>query len=78
MATIDLGYDLAFLLMDLDQRASLAAANRVFNRYIARRGDAEFIRALPPYLSQRAMILAHVHASRGNPERSQSYLNGRT
>ncbi len=75
MATIDLGYDLAFLLMDLDQRASLAAANRVFNRYIARRGDAGFIRALPPYLSQRAMILAHVHASRGNPKRSQSYLN---
>ncbi|HEY6431171.1 MAG TPA: AAA family ATPase [Acetobacteraceae bacterium] len=74
MATIDLGYDVAFLLMDLDQRASLAAANRVFNRYIARRGDAGFIRALPAYLSQRAMILAHVHASRGNPERSQSYL----
>jgi hypothetical protein len=75
MATIDLGYDLAFLLMDLDQRASRAAANRVFNRYVARRGDAGFVRALPPYLAQRAMILAHVQASRGNPKRSQSYLN---
>ncbi len=33
MATIDLGYDLAFLLMDLDQREGRAAANRVMNRY---------------------------------------------
>ena len=40
MATIDLGYDLAFLLMDLDQRVSRAAANRVLNRYVARTGDA--------------------------------------
>ncbi len=36
MATIDLGYDLAFLLMDLDRRVSRAAANRVMNRYVAR------------------------------------------
>ena len=40
MATIDLGYDLAFLLMDLDQRVARAAANRVLNRYVARTGDA--------------------------------------
>ncbi len=36
MATIDLGYDLAFLLMDLDHRVRRGAANRVLNRYVAR------------------------------------------
>jgi uncharacterized protein len=35
MATIDVGYDLAFLLMDLDRRAGRTAANRVLNRYVA-------------------------------------------
>ena len=40
LATIDLGYDLAFLLMDLDRRAGRAEANHVLNRYVARTGDA--------------------------------------
>lgn len=75
MATIDLGYDLAFLLMDLDQRVGRAAANRVLNRYVARTGDAALTAALPPFLSQRAMILAHVQAVRGNPDRSRVYLD---
>jgi aminoglycoside phosphotransferase family enzyme/predicted kinase len=60
MATIDLGYDLAFLLMDLDHRVGRAAANRVLNRYVARTGDAELVRLLPPFLSRRAMVRAHV------------------
>jgi aminoglycoside phosphotransferase family enzyme/predicted kinase len=74
MATIDVGYDLAFLLMDLDRRASRAAANRVMNRYVARTGDAALTRALPPYLSQRAMVLAHVQATRHRPELAAAYL----
>ncbi len=60
MATIDLGYDLAFLLMDLDHRVGRAAANRVLNRYVARMGDAGLVRLLPPFLSRRAMVRAHV------------------
>jgi aminoglycoside phosphotransferase family enzyme/predicted kinase len=74
MATIDVGYDLAFLLMDLDRRASRAAANRVLNRYVARTGDAALMRALHPYLSQRAMVLAHVQATRHRPELAASYF----
>lgn len=74
MATIDLGYDLAFLLMDLDQRVSRAAANRVLNRYVARTGDAALTRALPAFLSLRAMIRAHVEAKRGNPRMASPYL----
>jgi aminoglycoside phosphotransferase family enzyme/predicted kinase len=70
LATIDVGYDLAFLLMDLDRRASRAAANRVMNRYVARSGDAAIVAGFPMFLSQRAMIRAHVLASMG-PEHGQ-------
>jgi aminoglycoside phosphotransferase family enzyme/predicted kinase len=62
LATIDTGYDLAFLLMDLDHRVGRPAANRVLNRYVARSGDAGLVAALPVWLSLRAMIRAHVVA----------------
>jgi len=75
MATIDLGYDLAFLLMDLDHRVARSAANRVLNRYVARTGDAALTRGLPVYLSMRAMIRAQVEASRGNREVATAYLD---
>jgi len=66
LATIDVGYDLAFLLMDLDLRHGRAAANRVLNRYVARTGDAGLVAGLPVWLSLRAMIRAHVEAARGS------------
>jgi aminoglycoside phosphotransferase family enzyme/predicted kinase len=75
MATIDLGYDLAFLLMDLDQRVARVAANRVLNRYVARTGDAALTRGLPLFLSLRAMIRAHVEAKRGNTDIATHYLS---
>ena len=65
LASIDTGYDLAFLLMDLDQRWGRPAANRVMNRYIARSGDVAMLRGMPLWFSLRAMIRAHVTASRG-------------
>jgi len=66
LATIDLGYDLAFLLMDLDRRVGRAAANRVLGRAVGRTGDTGLLALLPPFLSLRAMVRAHVEASRGN------------
>jgi aminoglycoside phosphotransferase family enzyme/predicted kinase len=65
LATIDVGYDLAFLLMDLDQRGGRAAANRVLNRHLARTGDVALLRGLPLWLSLRALIRAHVAARSG-------------
>lgn len=59
LATIDTGYDLAFLLMDLWHRLGRAAANRALNRYVARTGDAGLVGALPLWLSLRAAIRAH-------------------
>lgn len=59
LATIDTGYDLAFLLADLDRRVGRAAANRVLNRYVARTGDAGLVAGLPFWLSLRDVIRAH-------------------
>lgn len=64
LATVDTGYDLAFLLMDLEHQAGRAAANQVLNRYVAGGDDAALVGALPLWLSLRALIRAHVEASR--------------
>jgi aminoglycoside phosphotransferase family enzyme/predicted kinase len=67
LATIDTGYDLAFLLADLHMRVGRAAANRVMNRYVARTGDTGLVAALPLWLSTRALIRAHVsHRAAGD------------
>jgi len=62
IATTDVLYDLAFTLMDLVHFDQAAAANEVFNRYLAGAGDEglEGLRLLPLFLSVRAAIRAHV------------------
>ena len=75
LATIDTGYDLAFLLMDLDHRVGRAAANRVLNRYVARSGDAGLVAGLPLWLSLRAMIRAHAVAKAKGPAQGLPYLD---
>ncbi len=65
LATIDVGYDLAFLLMDLDLRWGRPAANRALNRWVARTGDAAMLRGMALWLSLRALVRAHVAARRG-------------
>jgi aminoglycoside phosphotransferase family enzyme/predicted kinase len=65
LARIDTGYDLAFLLMDLDRQAGRASANRVLNRYLARSGDYGVLGPLPLWLALRALVRAHVEAARG-------------
>ena len=72
LATIDVGYDLAFLLMDLDRRVGRQAANRVMNRYVGRTGDLA-MSGYPIFLSQRAMIRAHVLKAMGRD--SDTYLH---
>jgi aminoglycoside phosphotransferase family enzyme/predicted kinase len=74
MATIDVAYDLAFLLMDLDRRAGRAAANRVMNRYVGRTGDAALAPLLPPFLSRRAMVRAHVTGDLAYLDAALAYL----
>ena len=74
LATIDTGYDLAFLLMDLEHQAGRPAANRVMNRYLARSGDIGLTAGMPAFLSMRALIRAHVQASRGQARDAAAYL----
>lgn len=63
LATIDVLYDLAFLLMDLDQRGLAPFANLAFNRYLDLSGEDDGIAAMPLFLSLRAAIRAHVTAA---------------
>jgi uncharacterized protein len=67
MASGDVLYDLAFLIMDLVERGLNAAANVVLNRYLAearRTEDLDALAALPLFLSLRAAIRAMVTAER--------------
>jgi uncharacterized protein len=63
LASIDVLYDLAFLLMDLEHRGFRSLANRVLNRYLDRTEEDDGLAALPLFLSLRAGIRAHVVAS---------------
>ena len=63
LARIDVLYDLAFLLMDLEHRGRRDLANLVLNRYLARRADYDGLAALPLFLALRAAIRAHVGAA---------------
>ncbi len=67
IASGDVLYDLAFLLMDLVGRNLDAAANVVLNRYLAetrRPSDLNALAALPFFMALRAAIRASVTASR--------------
>jgi uncharacterized protein len=71
IASGDVFYDLAFLLMDLEERGLRIAANRLFNRYLAPEPPEALtgLVALPFFLSLRAAIRAKVEAA--NAERLQ-------
>jgi len=67
LATGDVFYDLAFLLMDLIERGLNAAANIVLNRYLnetQRLENLDALAALPLFLSVRAVVRAKVTAAR--------------
>jgi aminoglycoside phosphotransferase family enzyme/predicted kinase len=67
IASGDVLYDLAFLIMDLLERGLPAAANIVLNRYLLetrRPEDLDALAALPLFLSLRAAIRAMVTAQR--------------
>jgi hypothetical protein len=62
LASIDVLYDLAFLLMDLQHRGLDGLANLVANRYFDLTDEEDGLAALPLFLSLRAAIRAHVVA----------------
>jgi len=67
LATIDVLYDLAFLLMDLGKRGLGRHANAVLNAYLNAEGDTGNLiglAAMPLFLSMRAAVRAKVEALR--------------
>src|SRR6516225_5340265 len=63
LASVDVLYDLAFLLMDLEHRGLADFANLVMNRYLDLTGEDDGLGAMPLFLSSRAAIRAHVTAA---------------
>lgn len=63
MNRIDVLYDLAFLLMDLEHRGKRPLANAALNRYLDLTAQDGGLAALPLFLSVRAAIRAHVGAA---------------
>lgn len=81
LSDIDVQYDLAFLLMDLDFRRRRDAAVRVLSAYLdqaartEKLGLHEGLSALPLMMSVRAGVRAHVQAHSGDDQAAIAYLN---
>lgn len=73
IATVDVLYDLAFLLMDLWHRGLPEFANLVANRYLDEADDEDGFILLPTLMAIRAEVRAHVLATQaagdGNDQR---------
>ena len=80
LSDLDVYYDLAFLLMDLDFRGRRDAGVRALSAYLdeaARSFPAELwvgLAALPLMLATRAAVRAHVSAHSGDPQAAQAYV----
>ncbi len=74
LATTDVLYDVAFLIMDLWHRGQRAAANRLMNGWCEASGDEAGLAALPFLVAVRAAVRAHVAAAAGEREEGASYL----
>ena len=63
LATTDVLYDLAFLLMDLWRRGMCAHANLALNRYLDEGDETDGLPLLPFFMAVRAAVCAHVTAT---------------
>jgi len=80
LASCDVLYDLAFLLMDLCEQGWSDAANLLFNRYLDRSAfDEDAVGLMPLFLAIRACVRAHVEAAlaRGEGKRSAAAARAR-
>lgn len=64
IAEIDVLYDLAFLLMDLQTKGHQRLAAIILNHYMDRSGDGSVLAVLPLFLAMRAAIRSHIFATR--------------
>ena len=80
LSDLDVQYDLAFLLMDLDFRGRRDAAVRALSAYLDEAARVwpetlwEGLAALPLMLAVRAGVRAHVSAHSGDPVTARAYV----
>lgn len=65
IATIDILYDVAFLLVDLELRGRQDLSNRLLSRYLGSTRDYGGLSLMPLFKSQRAMVRALTRAAKG-------------
>jgi len=75
LASIDVLYDLAFLLMDLCRIGQGGLANLALNRYLDWRDEADGLALLPLFMSLRATIRAHIGAAQHNGAEARRYFD---
>ncbi len=63
LATIDVLYDLAFLIMDLLHRGQAGHANVLFNRYLDEADESDGLALVAFFTAVRAAVRAHVTAA---------------
>jgi aminoglycoside phosphotransferase family enzyme/predicted kinase len=71
ISSVDVLYDVAFLLMDLWRLGLPHHANLLWNRYLAETYDFDGLPLMPLFLSCRAAVVAKTTATTANLERDQ-------
>lgn len=74
IACIDMFYDLAFLVMDLDRRGHGEFAALLLSRWLAATGDFAALPLLPLMLSLRAAIRSHIGGVMGKPDEARAFF----
>jgi aminoglycoside phosphotransferase family enzyme/predicted kinase len=74
IACIDMAYDLAFLVMDLQHRGMGEYAALLLARWLAATGDFEALPLLPLMLSLRAAIRSHIAGVQGKVDEARAYF----
>ena len=74
-AVIDVLYDVAFLLMDLEHRRLRDLANALLNRTLDHSGDVGALQLLPLFLAVRATVRCHVDAAQEKFAEAAEYLD---
>lgn len=75
IATTDILYDLAFLLMDLWHRGHSELANLVMNLYLDNTDEDDGFGALPFFIAVRAAVRAHVIATQAEDADDEALAN---
>jgi aminoglycoside phosphotransferase family enzyme/predicted kinase len=75
LASIDVLYDLAFLLMDLCRIGQGGLANLALNRYLDWRDESDGLPLLPLFMSLRATIRAHIGVAQNDGAQARRYFD---